>query len=79
MTLQELYAAIDGDYRQALNVLRIEKLLDKHIRKFPDNTIFADLQAAARAMASGMNAHLPKPIEPEILYQTLTKFIAKDH
>lgn len=33
MTLKELYATIDGDYNQALRVLRVEKLLDKHIRR----------------------------------------------
>ena len=33
MTLQELYAGIYGDYDQAIRVLRIEKLIDKHIRK----------------------------------------------
>lgn len=27
---------------------------------------------------AGMNAHLSKPIEPEILYHTLAKFILKD-
>ena len=29
MTLEALYQAIDGDYNQALKVLRVEKLLDK--------------------------------------------------
>ena len=33
MTLQELYQMIGGDYDQAMRVLRMEKLLDKHIRK----------------------------------------------
>lgn len=33
MTLRELYAAIDGDFDRALRVLRVEKLLDKHIRR----------------------------------------------
>lgn len=35
MTLQELYENISGDYSRALGVLRIDKLIDKHIRKFP--------------------------------------------
>ena len=50
MTLRELYAAIDGDYEQAMRVMRIEKLMDKHIRKLPDNPIFADLAAAGQSM-----------------------------
>ena len=50
MTLAELYAAIGGDYEQAQKVLRIEKLIDKHIRKFPDNNLFDGLAEAAEAM-----------------------------
>lgn len=46
MTLKELYDEIDGDYEQAMKVLRIEKLMDKHIRRFPSNSIFSDLAAA---------------------------------
>ena len=37
MTLQELYREIGEDYEQALKVLRVEKLVDKHIRRFPGN------------------------------------------
>ena len=33
MTLRELYDGIQGDYDQALRVLRVDKLIDKHIRK----------------------------------------------
>ena len=50
MTLQELYASIDGDFAQAQRTMRIDKLIDKHIRKLPANPIFQDL---AQAMASG--------------------------
>lgn len=50
MTLSELYNEIGGDYEQAMKVLRIEKLLDKHIRKFPDNTIFKELDEAGKTM-----------------------------
>ena len=50
MTLVELYAAMGGDYEQAVKVLRIEKLIDKHIRKFPDNDIFNGLVEAFKTM-----------------------------
>lgn len=50
MTLKELYAGIDGDYEQAIRVMRIEKLIDKHIRRLPSNTIFAELDDAGAAM-----------------------------
>ncbi|MBO4217267.1 MAG: Hpt domain-containing protein [Clostridia bacterium] len=50
MTLKELYDAMGGDYEQAIKVLRIEKLIDKHIRKLPDNPIFGNLSEAGRTM-----------------------------
>lgn len=50
MTLQELYANIDGDYDQAMRVLRMEKLLDKHIRKLTTNGVVENLVAAGEGM-----------------------------
>ncbi len=65
MTLNELYQAIGGDYEQALKVLRIEKLIDKHIQKLPNNTIFGALVAAGETMdavALFENAHAIKGV-----------------
>ena len=50
MTLQELYRSVEGDYDRALNVLRVEKLIDKHIRKFPKNGVVEGLLAAGESM-----------------------------
>ena len=50
MTLQELYAEIGGDYDQAIRVLRVEKLLDKHIRKLTKNGVVEQLLAAGKDM-----------------------------
>lgn len=50
MTLRELYDRIGGDYDRALNVLCIEKLMDKHIRRLPANSIFASLEEAEKTM-----------------------------
>ena len=50
MTLQELYQNIDGDYDQALKVLRMDKLLDKHIRKLTKNGIVEQLIEAGETM-----------------------------
>ena len=50
MTLQELYQAIDGSYEQAQKVLRMDKLIDKHIRKLPANTVFSSLIAAGESL-----------------------------
>lgn len=46
MTLQELYGEIGGDYEAATRVLRMDKLIDKHIRKLTKNgTIDALIEA----------------------------------
>lgn len=50
MTLQELYAKIGGDYDKGLTVLRMEKLMDKHIRKFPTSGVVDRLIAAGKTM-----------------------------
>ena len=50
MTLQELYQMIGGDYDQALRVLRVEKLIDKHIRKLPVNGVVEKLLEAGKTM-----------------------------
>lgn len=50
MTLQELYAFIGGDYNQALRVLRMDKLIDKHIRKLTQNGVVLGLLAAGEDM-----------------------------
>lgn len=65
MTLQELYSQIQGDYDKAMQVLRMEKLLDKHIRKLPANSIFGDLAAAGESMDANAlfeNAHAVKGV-----------------
>ena len=50
MTLKELYDQIGGDYEQALRVLRVEKLLDKHIRKLTKGGVVEALLAAGETM-----------------------------
>ena len=50
MTLQELYQSIGGDYEQALRVLRMDKLIDKHIRKLTKNGVVDNLLAAGDTM-----------------------------
>ena len=50
MTLQELYQQIGGDYDQALRVLRMEKLVDKHIRKLTKNGLIEALVGAGETM-----------------------------
>ena len=50
MTLEELYARIGGDYEQAIRVLRMDKLIDKHIRKLPKNGVIEALIEAGETM-----------------------------
>ena len=50
MTLQELYQNIGAEYDQAMRVLRMEKLLDKHIRKLTNNGVVEQLLAAGETM-----------------------------
>ena len=52
MTIQELYTAIGGDYDQAIRVLRMDKLVDKHIRKLTKNGVLDSLLAAGETMDS---------------------------
>ena len=46
MTLQELYSEIGGNYDQAVSVLRVDKLIDKHIRRFIENGVEESLLKA---------------------------------
>ncbi len=50
MTIEELYKVIGGDYEQALKVLRMDKLIDKHIRKLSQNEIFDNLLNAKESL-----------------------------
>ena len=50
MTLQELYGNINGDYDRVIRVLRMDKLIDKHIRKFIQNGVPEALIEAGATM-----------------------------
>ena len=50
MTLKELYDSIGGDYEQAMRVLRVEKLVGKHIRKLTQNGVVDGLLRAGETM-----------------------------
>ena len=50
MTLQELYQSIEGNYDQAIRTMRMDKLIDKHVRKLPTNTALHQLLEAAQTM-----------------------------
>ena len=50
MTLQELYDNIGGSYEQATRVLRVDKLIDKHIRKFTKSGVVEALLDAGESL-----------------------------
>lgn len=50
MTIKELYTNIGGDYDQAIRVLRMEKLVDKHIRKLTKGGVVDALLEAGKTM-----------------------------
>ncbi len=50
MTLEELYAGIGGDYEQVIRIMRMDKLIDKHIRKFEKNALAQNVLQASESM-----------------------------
>ncbi len=65
MTLQELYQQIGGSYEQATRVLRVDRLIDKHIRKLEANGVIGKLIEAGKTMDSTQlfeTAHAAKGI-----------------
>ena len=65
MTIKELYARIDGNYDQAIRVMKMEKLIDRYIRKLSASTFVEALSAAADSLdptALFENAHAMKGV-----------------
>ena len=50
MTIKELYDNIGGNYEQAVKVMKLDKLIDRHIRKFTNNTMMENMRTASDAM-----------------------------
>lgn len=50
MTVEELYASIDGDYAQVQRVLRVDRLIDKHVRRFASSDVVGRLLAARESL-----------------------------
>ena len=52
MTLQELYTLIGGNYEQAQRVMKMDKMIDKYIRKLKNSDVAEKLAAAGETMDS---------------------------
>ncbi len=63
MTLQELYASIDGNYDHAVQIMRMEKLINRYLSKFPNSGVYEALAAAGESMDP--TALLRWPPQPE--------------
>ena len=50
MTLQELYASIDGSYDHAVQIMRMEKLINRYLSKLPNSGVYEALAAAGESM-----------------------------
>ena len=50
MTLQELYTLIDGNYDHAVQIMRMEKLINRYVLKFPSSDLNGSLMEAAKSM-----------------------------
>ena len=65
MTIQELYAAMGGNYDQAVRILKKDKLIDKYVRKLKASGVDKSLEQAGAAMdAAGLfeSAHAMKGV-----------------
>ena len=58
MTLQELYTLIDGNYEQAQKIMKMDKLIDRYVRKLKDSGIDQKLAEAGDTM------------DPQLLFET---------
>ena len=50
MTIQELYAKIGGNYEQAQKIMKMDKLIDRYVRKLASNGTYEKLAEAGKAM-----------------------------
>ena len=65
MTLQELYQNIDGNYDQAVRVMKSDRLIDKYVRKLKSSGVGEKLAEAGESMDAGKlfeSAHAMKGV-----------------
>jgi HPt (histidine-containing phosphotransfer) domain-containing protein len=65
MTIKELYEEIGGNYDQAVKIMKLDKLIDRHIRKFTNSAMMENMRTAAvsmDAMAMFESAHAMKGV-----------------
>ena len=50
MTVQELYAKIGGNYEQAQKIMKMDKLIDRYVRKLASSGTYEKLSEAGKTM-----------------------------
>ncbi len=50
MTIQELYAKIGGNYDQAQKIMKMDKLIDRYVRKLTTSGTYEKLAEAGKTM-----------------------------
>lgn len=50
MTIKELYEKIGGNYDHAVQVMKMEKLIDRYVRKLKTSNVDKSLEQAAQTM-----------------------------
>ena len=65
MTLEELYANMGGNYEHAKQIMKMDKLIDKYVRKLKNSDIKARLASAFETMDAAQlfeSAHAMKGV-----------------
>ena len=65
MTIQELYLKIGGDYGQAVKIMKMDKLIDRYVRKLAASGVYEKLAEAGNTMDPGQlfeSAHALKGV-----------------
>lgn len=65
MTLEELYANMGGNYEHAKQIMKMDKLIDKYVRKLKNSDIKARLDSAFETMDAAQlfeSAHAMKGV-----------------
>lgn len=74
MTIQELYSEIGGNYEQALRVMKMDKLIDRYVRKLKNSSLDEKMAAAGRTMDATQlfeSAHAMKGVCSNLGLETL--------
>ncbi len=50
MTLEELYSVIGGNYAHAQQIMKMDKLIDRYIRKLKTSGVYEQMTAAGEKM-----------------------------